>query len=179
MKRTPLSRGTKQMKRSGFKQSPTKPLAKRSKLTVKALKPRKATSSSKPKQKTVKQLKSQLWELCKQIIRKRYQKEDGTWTCYTCGRLIDSPAKAQTGHGIPSSTGGVLLRYHLNNLRIQDYFCNINLGGHGGEFYIRLVKEIGQEEVDKIYALKNQTAKADVLFFEQKIAEYSTLLAGL
>lgn len=171
MKRTPLARGTSQLKRSGFKRKATAPLKNAGKVAKRAKKPHKAA--------TLKKLKATLWELCKQITRKRYKKENGTWHCYTCDRLIDAPEKAQTGHGIPSSVGGVLLRYHLNNLRVQDYFCNINLGGNGGEFYRRLVLEIGQEEVDKIYALKSQSVKADVLFFEQKIAEYTEILESL
>lgn len=141
-------------------------------------KPRVKKPTKKPRSKNqTKKLKAKLWELCKQIIRKRYQTKEGTWHCFTCDRLIDIPAKAQTGHGIPSSTGGILLRYHLDNLRIQDYFCNINLGGNGAEFYRRLIVEIGQEKVDELYKLKQQTQKADSLWLESKIAEYEELLS--
>ncbi len=171
MKRTPLKRGTKMMKRSGFKRKTTPTIKKRSKSTTAPIK-----GIRKP---NLKKLKLELWELCKQITRKKYQNANGTWHCYTCGRLIDAPAKAQTGHGIPSSTGGVLLRYHLNNLRIQDYFCNINLGGNGAEFYRRLIDEIGQKEVDALYILKTKTAKGDTLFFEEKIKEYRKLLDSM
>ncbi|MEK9206876.1 MAG: recombination protein NinG [Patescibacteria group bacterium] len=136
----------------------------------------------KPKKRALRQmsaLKRDLWELCKQITRKRYQKPNKTWICYTCDRLIDEPHKAQTGHGIPSSVGGAGLRFHLDNLRIQDYYCNINLGGNGSEFYRRLVTEIGQEKVDALFILKNKITKADRYFYEQKIAEYTALLSSL
>lgn len=124
---------------------------------------------------TVKTLKKKLWELCKQIIRKKYQKKDGTWNCFTCGRLIDEPAKAQTGHFIPSGSCGAYLRYDLRNLRIQDYYCNINLGGNGSEFYRKMVEEVGQKEVDKLFQDKNKVIKADIIFYANKINEYQKI----
>lgn len=182
------------MKRGTFRQQSLEEVKEKQaiKMARLALKPKKAitqtklntatgkkTSNKVPSKNKTKKLKAELWELCKQITRKKYQNQNGTWHCFTCGKLIDLPAKAQTGHGIPSSVGGILLRYHLNNLRIQDYFCNINLGGNGGEYYKRLVLEIGQEKVDELYALKLQSAKADVLFFEEKIKEYTHVLSEM
>ncbi len=119
-----------------------------------------ATLSKKPKKKTPAQLKKQLWEHCKRIVRARYANRDGTWNCYTCGRRIDEPGKAQTGHFIPSSTCGAFLRYDLRNLRIQDYYCNINLGGNGAAFYRKMVEEVGQEAVDQLFRDKEKTVKA-------------------
>lgn len=112
------------------------------------------------KKKTDAQLKKILWEECKRITRKRYQNKNGTWNCFTCGRLIDEPAKAQTGHFIPSGSCGVFLRYDLRNLRIQDYYCNINLGGNGSEYYRKMVEEVGQEEVDQLFRDKQKIVKA-------------------
>lgn len=143
-----------------------------------ARKPLKVTPKRRKKT-PLKKLKLRLWELCKEITRKKYQRENRTWVCYTCDRIIDEPAKAHTGHGIASAVGGVLLRYHLDNLRIQDYFCNVNLGGNGGEYYRRLVQEIGQEKVDSLYQLKHQTIKADELWYEEKIREYEDILKTL
>ena len=128
------------------------------------------------KKPTIKALKTKLWELCKQITRKRYKNKDGTWNCFTCGRLIDGPAKAQTGHCIPSSACGAFLRYDLRNLRIQDYYCNINLGGNGSAFYKNLVEENGQEYVDELFRDKQKIIKADEIFYQNKINEYEKLL---
>lgn len=125
----------------------------------------------------VKKLKVKLWELCKQIVRKTYIKEDGTWDCFTCGKHIDIPAKAQTGHFIPSASGGAFLRYDLRNLRIQCYHCNINLGGNGSFYYKNLVEEKGQYYVDQIFIDKHKTIKADWVWFEAKIEEYKDILA--
>ncbi len=124
--------------------------------------------------KTPAQLKKQLWEHCKRITRARYMNKNGTWNCYTCGRLIDEPAKAQTGHMIPSSTCGAFLRYDLRNLRIQDYYCNINLGGNGSAYYRAMVDEVGQEAVDQLFKDKEKTVKATDHII-QLLAEYEKL----
>lgn len=108
----------------------------------------------------IKKIQELLWKECRRIVRERYKHEDGTWSCFTCGRLIDEPSKAQTGHFIPSSTCGAYLRYDLRNLRIQDYFCNINCGGAGAEFYRKLVQEKGQDHVDEIFKDKAKIVNA-------------------
>lgn len=128
--------------------------------------------TSKP---TPAKLKKQIWEECKRITRKRYQRKDGMWNCFTCGRLIDEPSKAQTGHFIPSSTCGAFLRYDLRNLRVQDYYCNINLGGNGSEFYRRLVEENGQEYVDQLFRDKQKIIKADIIWLMTLLEEYKKL----
>ena len=119
-------------------------------------------------------IQNRLWELCKQITRKKYVK-DGKWNCFTCGRIIDEPAKAQTGHFIPKAACGAYLKYDLRNLRIQDYWCNINLGGNGAEFYKAMVRENGQEFVDQLYKDKQVTVKAYDHYLKL-IEEYQKLL---
>lgn len=113
----------------------------------------------KPKKLTITKLQNKLWEECKRIVRAEYVKSNGTWDCFTCGRLIDEPAKAQTGHFIPSSTCGAFLRYDLRNLRIQCYNCNINGGGQGAMYYAALVTEHGQEYVDQLFQDKQKVVK--------------------
>lgn len=163
------------MKRSGFKQKPRKPL-KRTPLRHGIKQMKRSPIKRKSKSDTAK-LKDKLWELCKQIVRQKYRNKDGTWNCYTCGKIIDEPAKAQTGHFIPSAACGAFLRYDLRNLRIQDFHCNINLGGNGSAFYKRMVEEVGQEAVDQIFRDKENIVKADKYFYEEKIREYEQELS--
>jgi len=125
----------------------------------------------KKKQPTPKQLKTKLWELCKQACREQYGN-----TCYTCGKTGLEGSGWHTGHFIPSSTCGASLRYDLRNLRPQCYNCNINLGGNGAIFYKRMVEREGQAYVDKIFQDKQKTVKADILFFLTLIKEYEDLL---
>lgn len=129
----------------------------------------------KDKKKTPKKQRELLWGECKRIVRKTYIKEDGSWNCFTCGRRIDEPAKAHTGHFIASATCGAFLRYDLRNLRVQCYFCNINLGGNGSSYYKNLVEEKGQEYVDQIFKDKNISIKADYWWFDEMIKKYADL----
>lgn len=132
------------LKRTGFKQKLTKPL-KRTKLAKKG-------------KSDIRKIQDLLWQECRRIILNKYKK-NGKHYCFTCDKEV-SGSNRQLGHFIPNSVGGALLRYNLDNLRIQCYYDNINLGGNGSEFYRRLVKENGEEFVEKLFALKGQTTKA-------------------
>ena len=95
-----------------------------------------------------------LWQECRRIILSRYPH-----VCYTCDKPVIG-SNRQVGHFIPNSVGGALLRYNLDNLRIQCYYCNINLGGNGSTFYKKLLEEKGQAHIDNLFILKGQTTKA-------------------
>lgn len=118
----------------------------------------------------IKQIQDLLWEECRRITKARYP---APHHCFTCEKEIEG-SNCQLGHFIPNSVGGALLRYNLDNLRLQCYHCNINLGGNGSEFYRRLVKEKGQKYVDDLFILKNQTTKA-LDHYEKLYEEYSFL----
>ena len=120
--------------------------------------------------------------MCKQITRKRYIKPDGTWDCYTCGKKIDLPKKAHTGHCINSHFGGLRLRFDLRNLRIQDHYCNINLGSNGAVYLMKLRKEIGDAEVDALFALldkKGEKVDNERSFIEERIIRCRLVLETL
>jgi len=117
-------------------------------------------------------LQEELWQECRRISLIRYLKGNKHY-CFTCDKEVES-SNRQLGHFIPNSVGGALLRYNLDNLRIQCYYCNINLGGNGSEFYRRLVKEKGQDFVDKLFQLKHQTVKADD-HYRQLLEEYKKI----
>jgi len=155
MKKTPLKRGTKQMARSGFKRKPT-------------TKKRRVKS---PLQKA----KIALWEHCKRITRARCVQHDGTWICYSCGSLITEPRSAHTGHFIPSSTSSVHMRYHLDNLRVQCYDCNINKNGHWTAFEAHLILDgIDPDELKKLNEeTKGESYRED--WYLAKIQEYEQM----
>lgn len=139
-------------------------LSKRSKLPVGAKKKRKTSTP-------IAKLKKELWELCKQIIRKQYGN-----TCYTCEAPNLAGANWHTGHFIPSSVCGAFLRYDLRNLRPQCYRCNINLAGNGSSFYRALVRLEGQGYVDILFADKLRITKLTPAFLQEKVNEYKALL---
>lgn len=107
----------------------------------------------------IRKIQDELWQECRRIIKSRYVLKDGTYVCFTCGKPIEG-SNCQLGHFIPNSVGGALLRYNLDNLRLQCYYDNINLGGNGAVFYKNLKEEMGQKHIDKLFKLKAQTTKA-------------------
>lgn len=115
-------------------------------------------------------LKTELWELCKQIIRYAYGN-----TCYTCGKTGLAGSSWHTGHFIPSAVCGAYLRYDLRNLRPQCYRCNIDLSGNGAVFYRQMVEDEGQEYVDQLFADKNKIIKADCNYYRNLIEEYKAI----
>lgn len=117
--------------------------------------------------KTPKQLKAKLWEQCKHHIRLR----DGN-TCFTCGKVGLTGSNQHTGHFIPSASGGAVLRYHPDNLKVQCYNCNINLGGNGAEYYRRMILNIGNTKTEMLFSLKNKSIKADSIFYMKMIELY-------
>ena len=168
------------MKKTGFKQKTLAEVrahqaAKRLKSPTKAFKRKKVGKVAKPK---ITRLKKQLWEECKRIIRLRYQKHTGGWDCYTCGNHLDAPAKAQTGHFIPSSVCSTEMRYDLGNLRVQCYRCNINLSGNWIEYEKRLRKEMGEDYPEKLKA-RNESTKGQMYredWYEMYLKNYKEIV---
>lgn len=149
------------MKRSGFKKksfSEYKPMKRTPLKRVGALNKSKGLKKStlkKVSKQPISKIRKKLWELCKQLIRKKYGN-----TCYTCGKSGLSGSNWHTGHFIPDAASGAYIRYDLRNLRPQCYNCNVNHGGAGAEYYRRMVEREGQEYVDKLFEDKNVTVKA-------------------
>lgn len=102
------------------------------------------------KQRSMKSIEKELWELCRQITFKRYADRDGNVYCYTTGRGPLEGANRQCGHAYPKGALGASMKYDLRILRPQSYYANINLGGMGAEFWARLTKEIGQDKADEL-----------------------------
>ena len=117
-------------------------------------------------------LQDKLWELCKQVVRKR----DGG-TCTSCGSTGLEGSNQQTGHFIPSSTCGAYLRYDLRNLHVQCMPCNVHKGGNGAIFYRALELKYGRPFVDKLFTDKAVSIKADIMFYQDKIYEFERYLA--
>jgi len=145
------------MKRSSFKQKLTKPL-KRSKLKKK----------SKAKISTI---QNKLWEIIKQIVRKKYPN-----VCYTCGQTGLQGSNQQTGHMWAKASVGAYLKYDLRILRQQCSTCNLYHGGRGADFYAKMLREIGQEEMEKLQKDRQVTVVA-YDHYVKLIEEYSKLLS--
>ena len=100
-------------------------------------------------------MQEELWQECRRIIKDAY-KVNGESYCYTCGNECDG-VNRHLGHFLPKGSCGMYLKYHLDNLRIQCFRCNIHLGGNGGEFGRKLEQEIGKEKYERLFKLKHKT----------------------
>jgi len=97
-------------------------------------------------------LKEAVWKECRRLVIGKYGN-----TCYTCGKSGLSGSNLQVGHFITSSTCSTELRYDLDNLRPQDFHCNINLSGNWTAFYKNLCAEIGEDAVKELIARNERT----------------------
>lgn len=86
------------------------------------------------KKRTITQLHKLIWNEIKRIY-----KDKGN-TCYTCNRLCDGSGR-HIGHGKAKASLPVKYKYDTRNLKVQCYFCNINLGGASDIFIGKLEKE--------------------------------------
>lgn len=120
----------------------------------------KRTKLKKQSKQSISKIQRLIWDECKRIVRATYINKDGTWNCYTCGRLISLPKDAQTGHMLAKASVGAYLKYDLRLLRIQDYWCNINLGGNGAIFIENMRQREGDGYVDGILKDRNKIVKA-------------------
>ena len=166
MKRTPLAKGSKTLKRSGFKRKVTLPTLKRT------------TGANCPKKRKVKsplqKLKAQLWELCKNITRKQYGN-----ICYTCNKGGLGKGNWQTGHFISSSICSTELRYDLQNLRPQCYNCNINKSGNWLAYEQHLIKDGVDIDILKQKNEKTKNLMYREEWYEQKIKAYQAILGTI
>jgi hypothetical protein len=103
----------------------------------------------------ISRLQRQIWELCKQITRKKYEN-----TCYTCGMKGLSGSNWQTGHMWAKASVGAYLKYDLRILRPQCAICNLFRGGCGADFYRNMLKEIGSKQMAKLEADRKVIVKA-------------------
>ena len=121
------------------------------------------------KKKSISTLKKKLWTHFSLYIRTR-----DNFTCFTCGHK-DEGGKIHCGHFIPKASGGLALYFNEDNNHAQCYWCNIFLGGNQYEYG----KRLGEEKVEELYKLKQQSWKWSVKEYEQKIEEYKNKLQEL
>lgn len=161
MRKTPLARGSSQLKRSGFKPKArvwTKndlKVAKRSKL------PHVASTSS---------LEKKLDTLFSLYIRKRYATPDGMVRCVTCGKY-DHWKETDAGHYI--SRQYLSTRYDERNVHVQCKSCNRFHEGRKDEYTLFLLKTYGVgilEELnrDKWKAVYNYPYEAQIILYTEK-----------
>ena len=141
---------------------------KRTALKRKQWKPKRKALKKQSKQK-ISVLQRKLWELCKNLTRKKYGN-----VCYTCGAQGLSALNWHTGHLFAKASLGAYLKYDLRLLRPQCYKCNINLGGNGANFYRKMIEREGREYLEQIERDKQVTVEA-YDHYERLLSEYEKL----
>jgi len=157
MKRTPLKPGNKPLKRTGFKKKSYD------------MKARKAKSNKPTKSKLVKEL-DRVFSI---FIRMFYADENGFVSCYTCDKE-DHWKFMQNGHYI--SRANMNTRWDFENCRIQCAGCNVFRSGNYTEYSYRLLKEIGEDGMDKLMAKKGVIRQWTIQDIEQAIEETNELI---
>lgn len=115
-------------------------------------------------------IQRKVWELCKQIIRKKYPN-----VCYTCDTKGLSGSNWHTGHLYAKASLGAFLKYDLRVLRPQCAKCNLFFGGMGAVFYTRMFRENGEKYMNQLEKDKQITVKA-YPHYEKLINEYTEIL---
>ena len=90
-------------------------------------------------------LKAKLWGLLAPAVKAAYPPR-----CYTCGRAPLTGTNHHAGHMFAKGRSHALSAFDPRNLRPQDWYCNINLGGNGAEFARRYIAMHGQAEFDEV-----------------------------
>lgn len=160
------------MKRTGFRKKTYQEIAD---LKVKKMDKFKLRKPLKKKSKQkISTIQNKLWELCKQITRKKY-----SHTCFTCGASQLSGSNLQTGHMWAKASLGAYLKYDLRVLRLQCARCNIFMGGMGSDFYSRMLREIGEEKMAGLQKDRQVTVKSSFDHYSALIPKYKEILDDL
>lgn len=133
----------------------------------------KRTKLKKQSKQPISRLQRKLWQLCKEIVRKKYGN-----TCYTCGTAPLKGSNWQTGHMWPKASLGAFMKYRIEVLRPQCAICNLFHGGQGAVFYAKMLKEIGPEAMAQLESDRNVTVKA-YDHYQKLLEDYKNKLTTL
>jgi hypothetical protein len=180
----------KPLARSEMRRLPTRGGSDRKPLRANGIK-RKAGSSKKTKRRkkpTPGQLKKKAWTEFSIYIRLKYANELGEVQCVTCdkwlrawefrtrkGDVLELPGwkAAQAGHFVPGRTSAVL--FDERNTHPQCGNCNVYLHGNLIAYFPFMQRTYGQDVIDELIQLKDQTHKWAGGELEGLIEKYKAL----
>lgn len=122
----------------------------------------------KPKKKTTKQLKKQLWTVFSQYIRLR---DKGV--CISCGKK-DNWRNMDAGHYIPKSNGsaGMSTYFDTANVNCQCTRCNRFLHGNLSQYALALKKKHGDSILEDLENIRMMYVKYTSDVYESLITTY-------
>lgn len=122
-------------------------------------------------------LKSKLWKIISEYIRRKYADSEGIASCVTCGESKHWK-ELQAGHFCPSWASSYL-RYTETNIHPQCYHCNINLWSNPIEYRIYMVKTYGEKFVEQMLELRNEPINLKTFDLQILIGDYQDKLYTL
>lgn len=117
----------------------------------------------------------ELDKYCSWVVRLKASDKYGVVCCYTCGKKI--PWKtAHCCHYISRRYGGT--RFDFDNLHAGCEFCNVTLHGNLEKYKEHLLRDIGQDGIDKLEQNKNKKIPTSELkeMLENVKSEYKILV---
>lgn len=124
------------------------------------------------KQKTVGQLKKELWKIFSKLIKLRYSEDGEHCPCFTCGRVMKiGDSSTHAGHWMPKG-GYSYLYFHECNVRPQCYHCNINLSGNSEVFRRNLEIEVGTAVIEEMFENRHKIEKRGRQWYLDQIEYY-------
>lgn len=168
MKRSPLKRGTKKMKRSGFRDKPRKPM-KRASFTQKP-----PSKRSKPKKRTklptTKKMRNKCDKLLTPIIKKQYPE------CFLKGAKECTYFTDVAHHHIKKSKSSPL-RYNLDNLIPLCTRCHCALHANESKWVTVLIEKKGLEWSQNLLEIdRTADIKTDVHWYIEHFERLSAIL---
>jgi len=119
-------------------------------------------------------LKSNLWRIFSEYIRKREIDSEGFGNCISCGK-VEHWKNMDAGHYIPK-TYGLSIYFEERNVHPQCTGCNRFRRGNLTAYAIALRKRYGENILEELDALKHETIKFSRSDYEELIEKYKGLL---
>jgi len=95
----------------------------------------------------------------------RLADKNGKVDCFTCNAKDLQGSNRQLGHLWSKASLGAYMKYDLRILKWQCSGCNIWQGGRGADFYARMLRENGQEYMEKLEKDRQMTVPAYDYYF--------------
>ena len=139
---------------------------------------KKSKKKKKPKGKVLKTLKTKLWALTSEYIRRKYADEYGYVSCVTCGVTRLWNDGIQAGHFIPK-VQGLSIYFEEENIHPQCMPCNVFKGGNYRAYTLFMIDTYGREKIEELEELAKVPLKISIPEYEEMIIEMKEKLGEL
>jgi hypothetical protein len=119
-------------------------------------------------------LKSNLWKVFSEYIRRKDSDDTGRTSCISCG-IFGHWSNFDAGHYIPK-TYGLSIYFHEKNVHPQCTGCNRFRRGNLTAYAIALRKRYGENILEELDELKHKSVKYSRSDYEELIEKYKGLL---